>query len=109
MGCSQTSVLSRYDMQDNPLNPGDTGHLVFYCVMQAVCYILCFTSKRFEQEKNGVQFLRSWDWTRILNSPLDPLRVGLLGCWFRVVLHPIDRRRVYSRVQTPLAAEHRRH
>lgn len=43
--------------------------------MQAVCYILCFTSKRFEQEKNGVQFLRSWDWTRILNSPLDPLRV----------------------------------
>ena len=43
--------------------------------MQAVCYILCFTSKRFE-DSNSVGFLRKWDWTRILNSPLDPLRVG---------------------------------
>ena len=74
---SMREVMYRYDAQDNPLNPGDTGHLVFYSIMQAVCYILCFTSKRFEQEKNGVQFLRSWDWTRILNSPLDPLRVFL--------------------------------
>ena len=45
---SMREVMYRYDAQDNPLNPGDTGHLVFYSIMQAVCYILCFTSKRFE-------------------------------------------------------------
>lgn len=64
-----------YETQENPLNPGDPGHIVFYSHMQAVCYILCFTSKRFE-DSNSVGFLRKWDWTRILNSPLDPLRVG---------------------------------
>ena len=68
-------IYYRYDVQENPLNPGDPGHLVFYSLMQSICYILCFTSKRFEQEVNGLSFLRKWDWTRIVNSPLDPLRV----------------------------------
>ena len=43
-------IYYRYDVQENPLNPGDPGHLVFYSLMQSICYILCFTSKRFEQE-----------------------------------------------------------
>ena len=68
-------IYYRYDVQENPLNPGDPGHLVFYSLMQSICYILCFTSKRFEQEVNGLSFLHKWDWTRIVNSPLDPLRV----------------------------------
>lgn len=70
-------LISRYDAQEKPLNPGDPGHLVFYSMTQAVSYIMCFTSKRFEQERNGIAFLRSWNWTRILNTPLDPLRVGV--------------------------------
>ena len=68
-------IYYRYDVQENPLNPGDPGHLVFYSLMQSICYILCFTSKRFEQEVNALSFLRKWDWTRIVNSPLDPFRV----------------------------------
>ena len=82
-----------YETQENPLNPGDPGHIVFYSHMQAVCYILCFTSKRFE-DSNSVGFLRKWDWTRILNSPLDPLRV--------------DRERVHASVSTPVSAERER-
>ena len=70
--------IEGYDLQDRPLNPGDPGHVVFYSVMQAVCYIVCFTSRRFEQESSGLAFLRKWDWTRILNSPLDPLRVVII-------------------------------
>ena len=67
--------IDGYDQQERPLNPGDPGHLVFYSVMQAVCYIVCFTCRRFEQEPSGLGFLKRWNWTRILNSPLDPLRV----------------------------------
>ena len=70
-----SALTPSYEVQENPLNPGDPGHVVFYSLMQAVCYILCFTSKRFEGN-DSVGFLRKWAWARILNSPLDPLRVA---------------------------------
>ena len=95
--------IDGYDAMEKPLHPGDPGHLVFYSLSQAVCYIVCFSSRRFERESAGLAFLRRWDWTRILNSPLDPLRVGLpREC--HLVLHLLGGQRVHSHVSSSGAA-----
>lgn len=95
--------IDGYDAMEKPLNPGDPGHLMFYSLSQAVCYIVCFTSRRFELESAGLSFLRRWDWTRLLNSPLDPLRVGSSRT-FHVVLHFLHRQRVREGVSATGAA-----
>jgi len=58
-GCEQLVVSDR--------------HLVFYCVVQAACYVLCFHGASLAASHSSSASLRA-AWERVLGCELDPLR-----------------------------------
>jgi len=58
-GCDQPLVCDR--------------HLVFYCVVQAACYVLCFHGTSLAASHSDSAQLRA-AWERVLSCELDPLR-----------------------------------
>ncbi len=52
-----------------PLPP----RVVFYAVMQAAFYVVCFTAGLLRERSGGVTFLASLPWGACVASPLDPL------------------------------------
>ena len=49
-------------------------HDIYYTLVQAAMYILCFRALAVARTQGGTEFLRRCDWTRTLSSPLKPLR-----------------------------------
>ena len=49
-------------------------HDIYYTLVQAAMYILCFRALAVARTQGGTEFLRRCDWKRTLSSPLRPLR-----------------------------------
>ena len=57
----------------NGLLPALPPVAVFYAVMQAACYVVCFTAGLLRSHPGGAAFLASLPWGPCIACPLDPL------------------------------------
>ena len=55
-------------------NYGQHTHDIYYSLVQASMYILCFRALSVARTQGGVEFLRQCNWQRILRSTLRPWR-----------------------------------
>jgi hypothetical protein len=81
---------------------GRRAHDIFYTLVQATMYILCFRALAVARTQGGNEFLRSCNWMRVLCSGLRPLRhcVGSVAIEFVKVLSGLEL--VPAKVSKPL-------